>query len=322
MTQTTTESDVRARLSALIDPSVLSLDLLLVNAHRSDSPTVFDVPISAELAGQLLAQVCETAAGALDAEFRPVEPGFTPGPAQWVHARMEDGPLVDLESLVLAPTHQQYDRSTEFGRRSLLVLRVRSSGGSDLGRLYQGFSPERALAHSKRILAFWKDDQFTSLDAEPLVIDRALRLFALHDAAVMKSNSAYESLFGPLPGLKIQAAATFAATFGRLDILGADELQAACESDINMMRKLTSIAHKMDQPGYPAALDMPSVLTFLSRNPHIDVPVDTSGDTPALVFSSQPQHRWALLKLLDDDFLRSDLTNINYEANSKSEVPS
>lgn len=316
------ESDVRARLGTMIDPSHLSVALLLVNGHRSDSPTVYDVPISAELAGQLLSQVAETATGALDAEFRPVEPGFTPGPAQWVHARMEDGPLIDLEALVLAPTHQQYDRSTEFGRRSLLVLRVRSRGGADLGRLYQGFSPEKALAHSNRILAFWKDDQFTSLDAEPLVIDRALRLFALHDVAVMKTNSAYESLFGALPELKVQAAATFAATFGTLDIVGADELQAACESDINMMRKLSSIAHKMKQPGYPAALDMPSVLNFLARNPHIDVPVDTSGDTPALVFSSQPQHRWALLKLLDDDFLRSDLTNINYETNSKTEVSS
>ncbi len=322
MTQTPAESDVRARLGTMVDPFALALDLLLVNEHRSDSPTVYEVPISTELAGELLAQVAETAAGALDAEFHPVHPGFTPGPAQWVHAQIDDGPLAQLEPVVLGPTHQQYDRSTEFGRRSLLVLRVRSRGGVDLARLYQGFSPEKALAHRKRILAFWNVDQFASLDAEPLVIDRALRLFAFDGIAVMKTNSAYETLFGALPDLKAQAAATFAATFGRLDIVGAQELQAACESDINMMRKLSSIAQKMEQPGYPAALDMPSVLSFLERNPHIDIPIDTSGPTPALVFSSQAQHRWALLKLLDDDFLRSDLTHINYEANSKSEVPS
>jgi hypothetical protein len=89
-----------------------------------------------------------------------------------------------------------------------------------------------------------------------------------------------------------------------------------------MMRKLLSIQHKMKQPGYPEALDMPSVLTFLERNPHIDVEIDKTGETPALVFSPRPQHRWALLKLLDDDYLRSDLTNINYEANSKTEVAS
>ncbi|QNK80735.1 hypothetical protein [Nakamurella sp. PAMC28650] len=207
MTQSPNESDVRVRLAALVDASALSVDLLLVDAHRSDAPIVYDVPISAELAGQLLAQVAETASVALDAELRPVQPGFTPGPAQWVHAQIVDGPLADLEPLVRAPTHQQYDRDAEFGRRSLMVLRVRSRDGAELGRLYQGFSPEKALAHSKRILALWNGEQFASLDAEPLVIDRALRLFAFDDVAVMKSNSAYESLFGALPDLRVQAAA-------------------------------------------------------------------------------------------------------------------
>ena len=76
----------------------------------------------------------------------------------------------------------------------------------------------------------------------------------------------------------------------------------------------------MEQPGYPDAVDMPSVVAFLERNPHVDVPLETSGGSPALVFRPQVQQRWALLKLLDDDFLRSDLTNINYEANSKTEL--
>ncbi len=316
-----TEATIRALLRALVDPSGLTVSLLLVSEHRSASPAVYDVPISAELAGQLLAQVAETAAEAVDAELREVHPGYTPGSHQWVHAAIQDGPLVELEQVVLTPSHRQYDRGTEFGRRNLLALRVAAPDGRALGRLYQAFSPEKALAHSKKILAIWNGEQFTSLDPQPLVIDRSLRLFAFGDVVVMKNNSAYESLFGALPDLREQAAATFTATLGKLQIVGGDELQAACESDINMMHKLLSIAHKMDQPGYPKALDMASVLAFLERNPHIDVPIDTSGSSPALVFRSQPQHRWALLKLLDDDFLRSDLTNINYEANSKSELP-
>lgn len=314
---------LRAKLRELTDPAALSLSLLLVGEHRTDTPTVYDVPISNELAGQLLEQVAETAAGAADAELRVADPGFTPGPQQWVYTAPLDGPLAELDPTVCTPTHPQYGRDTEFGRRNLLVLRVASVDGRELGRLYQGFSPERALAHSRRILAFWNGEQFASLDARPLVIDRSLRLFVLGspgDTVVMKSNSAYESLFGALPDLRVQAAATFAATLGKLDIVGADALQAACESDLNMMRKLLSIQHKMEQPGYPEALDMSSVLTFLERNIHVDVEVDRTGERPALVFSSQPQHRWALLKLLDDDYLRSDLTNINYEANSKTEV--
>ncbi len=318
---TTTEvSTIRAGLLSLSDPAVLTVSLLLISDHRSDMPTAYDVPISLELAAQLLEQVTQTATAAADAELRAVHPGYTPGPAQWVYTPIPDGPLTGLEPVVLTTTHRQYERGTEFGRRSLLALRVADRRGRDIARVYQGFSPEKALEHSKRIMAFWNGEQFASLDAQPLVIDRSLRLFAFDGMAVMKSNSAYEALFGPLPDLRVQAAVTYSATLGKLQIVGGDELQTACESDINMMRKLLSIQQKMDQPGYPQALDMPSVLEFLARNPHIDVPIDSSGDSPALVFQPQAQHRWALLKLLDDDYLRSDLTNINYEANSKTEI--
>ncbi len=64
-------------------------------------------------------------------------------------------------------------------------------------------------------------------------------------------------------------------------------------------------------------LVLPAVL---AGNTHIDVPVGPTGDSPALEFPPQAQQRRALLNLLDDDFLRSDLTNIDYEAHSKAEV--
>lgn len=321
------EEALRAALTALAAAPDVVLDLLIVDDHRSAAPQVYDVPINVELAGQLLEQVAVTATAAAGAELRTMEAGFTPGPQQWVHGPIPDGSLTELEDVVLHRTHRQYDRDAEFGPRNLLVLRIRSVDGAELARVYQGFSSEKALAKGKRIVAFWNGERFASLDAQPLVIDRNLRLFTFGEPAgspgpamVMKSNNAYESLFGALPDLRVQASETFTATLGKLPIVGAEELRVACESDLNMMRKLLSIKHRMDQPGYPDAVDMPSVVAFLERNPHVNVPVETSNGSPTLVFRPQAQQRWALLKLLDDDFLRSDLTNINYEANSKTEV--
>lgn len=321
------EDGLRNALTALTATQDAVLDLLIVDHHRSAAPQVYDVPVNVELAGQLLEQVALTAAAAAGAELRQLEAGFTPGPQQWVHGVIPDGPLAQLEDVVLHRTHRQYDGDAEFGARNLLVLRVRSPDGAELGRVYQGFSAEKALAKGKRIVAFWNGERFASLEAQPLVIDRSLRLFAFGDpdgtsgpAMVMKSNSAFESLFGALPDLRVQAAETFTATLGKLPIVGGEDLRSACESDLNMMRKLLSIKHRMEQPGYPDAVDMPSVVAFLERNPHVNVPIETSNGSPTLVFRPQAQQRWALLKLLDDDFLRSDLTNINYEANSKTEV--
>lgn len=324
---TSFEGTLRQALTRLTSAAGAVLDLLIVDDHRSAAPEVYDVPLSIELAGQLLEQVTETATGAAGAELRPLVAGFTPSAQQWLHGPVPDGPLADIDSVVLRRTHRQYDRDAEFGPRNLLVLRIRSADGAELGRVYQGFSSEKALARGKRIVAFWNGERFASLDAQPLVIDRSLRLFTVGTtgadggpAMVMKSNNAYESLFGALPDLREQAAATFTATLGKLPIVGGEELRAACESDLNMMRKLLSIKHRMEQPGYPDAVDMPAVVAFLERNPHVNVPVETVSGAPSLVFRPQAQQRWALLKLLDDDFLRSDLTNINYEANSKTEV--
>ena len=39
-----------------------------------------------------------------------------------------------------------------------------------------------------------------------------------------------------------------------------------------------------------------------------------------LLFEANPNKRWLILKLLDDDYLGSIMTNEKYEVNSKSRV--
>lgn len=85
-----------------------------------------------------------------------------------------------------------------------------------------------------------------------------------------------------------------------------------------MMKKLLSIEAKLSSPEYADALKMDRLLVFLDQNPQLEIPIDRTGPEPALVFQKDAQHRWQLLKLLDDDYLRSDLTDITYEANSKT----
>jgi hypothetical protein len=50
------------------------------------------------------------------------------------------------------------------------------------------------------------------------------------------------------------------------------------------------------------------------------IPIDTEeveGERE-LVFRRDPQRRWRILKVLDDDYRHSSLTDTDYEANSKS----
>ncbi|WP_111768224.1 Kiwa anti-phage protein KwaB-like domain-containing protein [Nakamurella deserti] len=319
-----TADELRRGLIGLTPTLLLRLTMLMVTEALTD-PVAYEVPLSGELAAELLAQCAESAAAAANAELRPADPGLSPSAQQWLHsAVLPDSPLAAVDALVTRPSHPQYDRSVEFGRKSLLVLRIRDADGRDLGRLYQAFSPEKALQRRK-VWALWSGEQFVRLTEEPLVIDRGLRLIVLGDAVtstvVMQSPTTYQSMFGALPELRKSAEKTYRASIGKLDIVDGDKLAAACQTDLNMMRKLVSIQAKLDRPGYADAVTMPALVTFLKAHPKIDVPVqDADGPHPRLVFSSDAQHRWAILKLLDDDFLRSELTDITYEANSKTQL--
>lgn len=294
--------------------------LLMVTDHRTSRPRVFAAPVDLAFAEQLVELATEVSTDAAEAEWRPAAPGFTPAAGQWLWTATAHTPLAGLDEEICRPTHAPYQRSVRFGRSNLMVLRIRADDGTDLLRLYQGFSPDKALGTGRRLVGFWSGERFTALTA-PLVIDRAFRVVVAQGMALMPTAAAYEGLFGPPTAVRVEAAATFADAFeDALLVRGVDELRVACLSDLNMMRKLLSIRRRLDDPRFRAALTMDRVLAFLATNPQVTVPVDRSGPSPALVFEPGPQQRWALLKLLDDDYLRSDLTGYRYEANSKSDV--
>lgn len=314
------EADLGAVRTALAAAGSCRASLLMVADHRTDRPRVFTAPVDLAFAGQLLDLALEVADQAAAAEWRPACPGFAPSSGQWLWTPAADTALATLDEEVRRPTHPPYQRSVDFGRSNLLVLRVRADDGDDVLRLYQGFSPDRALGTGRRLVAFWSGERFSGL-TEPLVVDRSFRVLVAHGVAVMPTAASYEGLFGPPAVLRAEAAAIFTEAFeDSLTVRGIDELRAACLSDLNMMRKLVSIRRRLADPRFRAALTMDRILAFLAMNPQVTVPVDRSGPSPALVFEPGPQQRWALLKLLDDDFLRSDLTDYRYEANSKSEV--
>lgn len=176
---TTTENDLHSALLALANEQ-LYLCLLIVSGHRLPAPDLFDVPVSATFAEQLVRVCTGTIVDAMESELRPTQPGFRPGPHQWLWDSRTGGALGDLDDRVCREPAETYERGRQFGRGNLLVFRLRRSDGSDAARLYQGFSPEKALQRSK-LVGWWTGERFDSTDAEPLVIDRTLRLLVLGD---------------------------------------------------------------------------------------------------------------------------------------------
>jgi hypothetical protein len=67
---------------------------------------------------------------------------------------------------------------------------------------------------------------------------------------------------------------------------------------------------------------MHKLVTFIRQTPSVQIDLEGPKGKEQLVFYPDPQRRWSILKLLDDDYLHSRLTAVDYEVNSKSPLGS
>jgi hypothetical protein len=154
---------------------------------------------------------------------------------------------------------------------------------------------------------------------EVVLLSRDVAAMIISDVAFFRDRASFQRLFGYLDELRQQADTTFTEVTTDLRIDGLDQMRAAVTTSPAMLGKMASIQRKLDQyPQYRAALTMPRLKEFVDKHPECGVEIVGDGDDARFAFRNDPQHRFKILKLLDDDYLRSELTALEYESNSKS----
>ncbi|ROS39388.1 Kiwa anti-phage protein KwaB-like domain-containing protein [Amycolatopsis thermoflava] len=176
------------------------------------------------------------------------------------------------------------------------------------------------LAKARRVAGILRNGAFDKLDDEVVLFNNEVDAISFGGFIFFLKKGVFERSFGFVEGLKRQAGATFDEVIGPLAIDGSDELRRAVTSDINMMAKMASIKRKLDANlSYAKAMTMDNLLAFVDANPHIDVEVVGEGADRSFVFRTAPSSRYKILKLLDDDFLTSELTELDYLVDSKGD---
>jgi hypothetical protein len=163
----------------------------------------------------------------------------------------------------------------------------------------------------------------TLADNNTLLLDRSIDAIVAGGYAFFANRKAFQRIFGLIEEMQARAAATFDLVTAGLRIEGFDEFRAiATSAQPAMLGKMASIQQKLDRfPGYAGAITMPNLVTFVRDNPQTGVELVGDGEDARLVFRSDIQHRFKILKLLDDDYLESALTHLQYDANSKAALP-
>jgi hypothetical protein len=125
----------------------------------------------------------------------------------------------------------------------------------------------------------------------------------------------YRSIFEQMKQVFEKARSAANDLHAKLPISNFSEFQDACGTDSRLADKVLAVRGRtyFDELSYTKV--KPVIEEF-----SLDIPTAKDKDGQIeLTFRSAPDERFRILRLVDDDYLRSSMTDIRYEVNSKSE---
>lgn len=174
------------------------------------------------------------------------------------------------------------------------------------------------LKRTRKLVLVPSGAAYDELEADPLVFDPTFDAVVANGQVLIDRQGSFERSLQFVEAARTAARETVDQLLANVALTNADEFAAAASSDINMIAKLRSIAGKMaDNPNYVQRMTTARLIQFAEER-GLEIDTEEVDGERRFVFYSDPQHRWRILKLLDDDYLHSALTELDYEVNSKS----
>lgn len=231
--------------------------------------------------------------------------------------------LANALAVVAAHPTTNFDpKATYASNVSMIAVELALLGGLTL-TTFREYRRARAFGSSRRVALLYRDGRFDQLDPTDLLLfDLTFDVLHTQGTAYFDKKRTFERMFDYLAPLKTAAKKTFKSVTANLKIKGLAEMELACTTDVNMMAKMASIARSINaDPTYAKAMTMANLLKFIDTYKQYGVKTAGFGAARQLLFENTPQERYKVLKLLDDDYLRSQLTLRAYDSGSKIIAP-
>jgi hypothetical protein len=189
----------------------------------------------------------------------------------------------------------------------VIVLSQRNQSSVYFFRVY---SPKQELHRSRWLLAMFADGQYDSFAQPGLLFDRSVDCVSSGDHLFILNKNNFQRIFGFFEMVREAARETLAIIQASIPIVNFDDFQVSCERHLHKLAKINNIARSP----YLREITMDQLIAGI-REFRLDIEVVTENGEKKLRYN--PRDKWALLKLLDDDFLNSIMTGNRYEATGK-----
>lgn len=275
-------------------------DVQVLNVTDSVRQSVFRPVLE-----QTVSSVCD------DLEAVPYEPGFRPDTHQVGMMRIDSDQLIRdtaaavIKSLTSSVVFQHSDDA--IGRLKFHGY-ISQRGSRDPIAAIRLVSPSAELGRTRKYALLHEDGSYDQASNETLVFDERIEMIFHGDLLYVFSGTAFNRLFGQTDSEIEDISDKLEEIVAVVPIANSDEFFDACLGQSQMRTKIRSIASR----GY---LQQITIRHLRDAIRHLNLEIEVRGDE--LVFENDRSTRWLILKLLDDDYLESRMTNEQYEVNSK-----
>ena len=178
---------------------------------------------------------------------------------------------------------------------------------------FRTYSPKKELTRKAGFAALLSHGHYNKVDTKIFLFDRKVDCFSWGGYLFIYNVTAFQRIFKYFEELRAKADETVTAILTQIPISNEEAFRVAGTGQMQIMSKLAQIATK-PYLGQVTMRDIRRTITEFQ----LEVQIVREDGQEKILFDPSPDRRWLILKLLDDDFLGSIMTNQKYSVNSKS----
>lgn len=224
----------------------------------------------------------------------------------------EDPSTADTMNFIESVTEPaMFTKEEDFTERLAFYSIVFENTDGTRAAFHRKHAPKNQL--SRGFIAKYVDNQFEELEPQSYLFDEKIDFFTWDDYLFIRGAYHFRLIFKHFKQLQQEVGENVERVLDCVPVANGDEFLDACRSQPQMVSKVARVAN---QP-YLDDITMEDIKKTISEF-DLDVQVLNANGEEMLIFESSVEQRWKILKLLDDDYLGSVLTDRKYESNSKS----
>lgn len=320
MIQKKKKPDTKTVLNRIVSLNVdaCEVQLCLASMTDGDAPDIQRVQISEDVAGEFK-EIVKKALTKLKKDYNKgdlVLKDYDPQ-AKPDHHEVESLDLSahdfiknQLDGLSDVATLDVFQEDSDFvSNLRFYIVVLKPTAGVPI-YFFRTYTPKKELGRSALFAIVLKHGTYNRVADSLFLFDQYVDCMVQDDMLFIFNKDKFQKIFQFYEMLLASAKQTLQTIQQQVPIDDFAAFEAACEGHLQKLSKLKNIASKP----YLQSITMSDIKKVINKY-SLQIETVGQGNDEKIKFDSSD--KWAILRLLDDDYLESVMTNSHYEVNSK-----